>query len=392
MNNLKVKEILSKYKQHFQSIHNEEIYKWRALKCFQDHWDINAEDFTSILDRSFSKAKNLLDSGKYFPKKMLHHNAALEPVKVRDLFLDLYNEDNDLIERMSRFKNGIKTINEKYFPGKNHFQDDRAILVYLCLRYPDRYYFYKFKMFETFVQLVDYPYKPKRGSIQNILMFQSLCDIIKGEVIKDNELIELHKTRIKEDEFLDTSFNVLIQDIIYAAVKHIDKFAKSGSQDSAINRLIKVAGPMGAKNEKVVLKGSFTNFIENEKENKRIGDLGELLVLQFEQEKLNSLGIKKNPEHKSKSEGDGLGYDILSYDENENEIFIEVKTTKNSSNTPFYITRNELIRSQQDSEKFFLYRLHEFDDCNNKAKYYTRQGELTELCTNPTLFKAILHE
>jgi hypothetical protein len=392
MNNQKVREILKGYKRHFKSIHKEEIYKWRAVKCFQDNWDIQAPNFITMLDKSFALAKNLLDSGLYYPKRMLHHNTAKEPEAIRQLFIDLYKEDDNLIDRITTFQDGIKALNKKYFPGKNDYQDKRAVLVYLCLRYPDRYYLYKYKMFKGFVQLVDYPYQPKTGDIQNILEYLSLCDIIKAEIVKDNELLELHKTRIKEQEYLDSSYNILTQDIIYAAVQHIDKFEQDGKQESALKRLIKVDRPVSPKTDKVVLKGSFTNYIENEKEKKRIGDLGELLVLQHEQEKLNSLGIKKSPEHKSKSEGDGLGYDILSYDENGKEIFIEVKTTSYSSSTPFYITRNELVRSKQESDKFFLYRLYEFDDTDNKAKYYKRKGDLTELCTNPILYKAVVND
>jgi len=70
MNNQKVREILKGYKRHFNSIHKEEIYKWRAVKCFQDNWDINAPDFVTMLDKSFALAKNLLDSGLYYPKRM----------------------------------------------------------------------------------------------------------------------------------------------------------------------------------------------------------------------------------------------------------------------------------------------------------------------------------
>src|SRR5690606_13535521 len=199
---------------------------------------------------------------------------------------------------------------------------------------------------------------------------------------KDQELLELHKTRIKEQEYLDSSFNILTQDVIYAVVQHIDKFDKGGKQEPASKRLINVDRPILPMTDKVLLKGSFTNYIDNEKENKRIGNLGELLVMQYEQEKLKSFNSKKTPEHKSKSEGDGLGYDILSYDENDNEIYIEVKTTTKNSSTPFFITRSELIKSRQDSKVFFLYRLYEFDDTDNRAKYYKRQGDLTELCTN----------
>lgn len=392
MNNQKVREIIKGYKRHFKSIHNEEIYKWRAVKCFQDNWNIHAPDFLTVLDNSFALAKNLLDSGLYYPKRMLHNYTAKEPETVRQLFINLYKEDEDLINRIESFQEGIKAINKKYYSDKNDYQDKRAVLVYLCLRYPDRYYLYKYRMFKGFVGLVDYPYQPKTGNIQNILEYLSLCDIVRAEIIKDSELLELHKTRIKNQEYSDSSYHILTQDIIYAAVQHIDKFDKGGKQEPALKRLIKVDRTVSPKTDKVILKGSFTNHIENEKEKKRIGDLGELLVLQHEQEKLKSLGIKKVPEHISKSEGDGLGYDILSYDENGKQIFIEVKTTSNGVNTPFYITLNELEKSKQDSCNFFLYRLYDFDDTDNSAKYYKQKGNLTDLCVNPILYRAIVEE
>src|SRR5690606_348954 len=162
----------------------------------------------------------------------------------------------------------LKKIHKRHFPYKEDYQDQRAVLVYLCLRYPNRYYLYKFKMFKGFTQLVDFPYLPKTGDIQNILEYLSLCDIIKAEIVKDNELLELHKTRIREQEYLDSSFNILTQDVIYAAVQHIDKFDQDGKQEPASKRLIKIDRPVLPKSDKVLLKGSFINHIDNEKENK----------------------------------------------------------------------------------------------------------------------------
>lgn len=394
MNNHKVREIIKLYKLHFSTIHNEEIYKWRAVKCFQDNWNIDAPDFLTMLDKSFASTKNLLDSGKYFPKRMLHEYVTREPETVRQLFKELYNENTDLIERIEIFRENIVLLHERHLNIKNNYQDHRAILVYLCLYYPDIYYLFKFSMFKDFIILIDYPFKPKRNDVQNILEYLTLCEIIRAEIIKDTELLELHKTRINKNEFSDSSYHILTQDIIYAAVKHIDIFKLVEKQAPAFDRLIKVNTPDPdiAMSEKVNLKGSFTNYIANEKEKKRIGDLGELLVMQYEQEKLASLGVNKVPKHIAKSKGDGLGFDILSYNEKGEEILIEVKTTSFNLSTPFYITRNELIRSVQDSNKFYLYRLFDFDDNNNTAKYYVQQGNLTELCTNPILYRVVVRK
>lgn len=393
MNIQKLRDIIKQYKRHFKYIHQEEIYKWRAVKCFQDNWNIAADNFPEMLEASFALTKNLLDSGLYYPKRMLLKNAEANPEFVRQLFMILYDEEQDLITRITSFKNSIREHSRRTFPTlKNDYQDLRAISVYLCLRYPDRYYFFKYELLKKIVFLVDYPYQPSRGDFENILQYLTLCNILKEEILKDNELLELHKTRLTEKDFFDSSFNILTQDIIYAAARHIDKFKQGGTQESALKRLINVSQPVSPKSEKIILKGSFTNYIENEKENKRIGDLGELLVLQHEQEKLKELGIRKEPEHKSKSEGDGLGYDILSYNEQGKEIFIEVKTTVRNYDAAFFITRNELVRSKQDSDKFFLYRLYDFDDTNNKAKYYKRQGDLSELCVNPVLYRAVVDD
>lgn len=99
-----------------------------------------------------------------------------------------------------------------------------------------------------------------------------------------------------------------------------------------------------------------TNYIQNNIENKRIGDLGELWIVELERKKLENTGkikLAQKVRHISKEEGDGHGYDIQSFDENGNEIFIEVKTTKGALNSTFFITRNELERSKIDSNKYF---------------------------------------
>src|SRR5688572_24650359 len=267
MNTQKVKQIIKLYKKHFYEINDKEIYKWRAMKCFQDNWDIDAPDFALMLNRSLHLSKNLLDSKHYFPKRMILKHAEANPKFIRGLFVDLYDEEIDLIERILNFKQNIEEANTKHFPGRNHFQDPRAILVYLCLRFPDRYYLYKPSMFKKFIELVDHPYIYIRGKIENLTQYLTLCDLLKLEVQNDNELLELHKTRIKDKEFFDHSFNIFIQDIIYASVKHLPKFKQTGDMPPASERLIADDNSITPKSIHVILKGSIINHIENELEN-----------------------------------------------------------------------------------------------------------------------------
>ena len=90
---------------------------------------------------------------------------------------------------------------------------------------------------------------------------------------------------------------------------------------------------------------------------------GEELVFQFERERLRQLDrsdLVSKIRWISEEDGDGAGYDILSFDAKGKERFIEVKTTVGSEITPFYITRNELSLSSERPDAFRLCRVFEF--------------------------------
>ena len=65
-------------------------------------------------------------------------------------------------------------------------------------------------------------------------------------------------------------------------------------------------------------------------------------------------------EHVSKTKGDGLGFDILSFEANGQERFIEVKSTAFGKETPFFITRGEVAFAKEHEDQFQLYRLFDF--------------------------------
>ena len=97
--------------------------------------------------------------------------------------------------------------------------------------------------------------------------------------------------------------------------------------------------------------------------------------------------LAKQVKHVAKDQGDGAGFDILSFDLNGNEKFIEVKTTKGSFNSTIYITRNELERSKIEKEKYFLYRLYNYNEEIDTANILIIKGDLTNLCEFPTTYK-----
>lgn len=123
------------------------------------------------------------------------------------------------------------------------------------------------------------------------------------------------------------------------------------------------------------------DYLAQEARNRSLGTAGELFVLDLEVRRLHSAGKKalsERVEHVSLSQGDGPGFDILSFEESGRERLIEVKTTAFGKLTPFYISRNELARSQADSTCYQLYRLFGFRE---KPRLFALPGTITKRCT-----------
>jgi len=129
------------------------------------------------------------------------------------------------------------------------------------------------------------------------------------------------------------------------------------------------------------------DYLEREARNISLGSAGEEFVLNYEHFRLHNLGCKglaEKVEHVAKTKGDGLGYDVLSFEASGQERFIEVKTTAFGKETPFFISRGEIGFAQEYSEKYFLYRLFEF---RKQPKMFELPGPVEKHCqVNPISF------
>jgi hypothetical protein len=97
--------------------------------------------------------------------------------------------------------------------------------------------------------------------------------------------------------------------------------------------------------------------------NRKLGLEGEQAVLDFERRLLISNGrsdLARRVEWTSQERGDGAGYDIASFSLDGTERLIEVKTTNGSALTPFYLTENERLFSEERPRHFRLVRLYDF--------------------------------
>lgn len=237
----RLKFALENYKKDFPTWFAEEKYKWEAVKCFQDNWNINASDFEGMLRRAFSKTYNLLSSQNNFSALMLTEFAKYQAEEVRKMFVELFDETKDVYLRMENFKkNSDKLLIDyknnsqaKYSKNaKSHYQRENSISTYLWLYYPKKYYIYKFTEVKTNSDFLKSNYAFVRGAyaenIKNFLRFyDELCDELK----KHAEIVEMLKLRLTELCYFDSELKTLTIDLGYYITQNYKRFMENLTGD-----------------------------------------------------------------------------------------------------------------------------------------------------------------
>lgn len=121
------------------------------------------------------------------------------------------------------------------------------------------------------------------------------------------------------------------------------------------------------------------DFSERERRNRQLGERAEAFVLRMERQRLTSQGrpdLAAEVEWSSDVRGDGLGYDIRSFDASgDQERFLEVKATNSGKYLPFFISENERAFSNDYSDAFRLYRVYEF---TKAPKFFILPGAIEQ--------------
>jgi hypothetical protein len=103
--------------------------------------------------------------------------------------------------------------------------------------------------------------------------------------------------------------------------------------------------------------------VERDHRNRSLGKAGEAFVVDLEKRQLTQADrpdLARKIRWIATEEGDGAGYDVLSFNLGGQARLIEVKTTNGSARTPFFITRNERNLAAERPEEWRIYRVHLF--------------------------------
>ena len=237
-NQTRLQEALTAYKKDFVAKQwKNEKYKWEAVKWFQDNWDIDATDFAEMLERSLEKTSNLLSSANSFPKRMIVRLSKAYTKEVKAMFLSLFDERKEIFERIEEFKAQANVLIKKFSDRDiHHYQTEKTISTYLWLRYPEKYYIYKFMEAKDVADKLESNYQFKQGAYKdNINNFLSMYDELNSLLKQDAELTKLLQSQLTESCYPDTNLNTLTGDVVFYISRRYPKRIDEDSIETDID-------------------------------------------------------------------------------------------------------------------------------------------------------------
>ena len=175
---------------------------WETLHHFQNNWDIDAPDFAAMYDRCLqnSQTKRMWKREAWEPKVMLMLFAKMQPEFVRHMFKDLYDEEKDVMGRISRFKFGLDALLLEYKENNprridnNHYHDDSEMIhFYLAMRFPEKYSLFDYPAFRKMTELLRVKEPPSPFETDR---FFKMTKIWLTFLSKDKELVDLHQAAV----------------------------------------------------------------------------------------------------------------------------------------------------------------------------------------------------
>ena len=222
-NSEKLAAVIAAYKEYFPEHWKDERFKWEAIWHFRNHWDINAENFADMFMSATEKTYNLLANMNNYPRSMIKSFAAADAETVRGMFKYLFDETKSLAERIEEFQSKAEEMRVKYDDGtwRQHYQGENAITTYLWLKYPDKYYIYKYSEVRSFAKIIESDFIPEKGgSVFNVEGGLRLYNEVREVIKADPELNQMLRDALSDTCYPDPEKITLTIDVGFFAVRY----------------------------------------------------------------------------------------------------------------------------------------------------------------------------
>ena len=227
MNYDNLHELINRYGAKIDLLYNEEndeLFKWKALKCWQDEWFKPQDAFIDFANRFYAARKEFslfIDNSRMHPSSGVLKLWEKEPETVEHLFYDVLLPDTggnvaDTQKNMEQFLFEYEKLREKYFPGNWSFKQDRhSASVFLALTYPEQNYAYKSSEALTMAKYIDFGFNIGAGGSFSLENYYKLCEEIIQAFRQHEDILEKHFSKLTDEHYYDESLHLLAFDFIY---------------------------------------------------------------------------------------------------------------------------------------------------------------------------------
>lgn len=194
------------------------LHKWEALSHFQQHWDIEAPDFGKMYNDSLQNTttQRLWKRETWRPKEMMLLLIDLDSVFSRRIFKNLFDETQSIDTRISMFKFGcdemlqeFKRQNKRTIENNHYHDDNEMIFLYLTFQHPAEYTFFEYPTFIETIKQMGISDLPDQ---YNLDRFLKLTKILYTFLKKDEELLEIHRSRLPSNRFYKKDSKLIVHD------------------------------------------------------------------------------------------------------------------------------------------------------------------------------------
>lgn len=256
INNDKFDELKRNYLIDFDEYIPEELYKWKAIKIFNENWNLNVSnyEFPKMIEKSLKSSYNILTSNYYYPYGMILSFSEKDPDAVRSMFEVLFDETKNLYDRIKFFSEKSDNLIDKYFEGnKSHYQDMHTISTYLGFKYPEKYYLFKSSTNKKALKYVGVEINDS-DKIKELINYFDICNEIHERLITDERIIKSINSKLDDDCYKSDKYHILTWDFLYysGSVYLKNKEEKMTNEEKLLSKNIIFYGGPGCGKSKYV--------------------------------------------------------------------------------------------------------------------------------------------
>ena len=229
MNAENLHELIQRYEDDLENIYglkHYELFKWEAMKTWQDEWTKPADSFSSFAERFNAARKNFslfIDSSRMHPSTGVVKLWEREPDSIEHLFYNVLFADAQgdvaaVQSHMDDFIDGYEALRQKFFPGNWSYKQDRhSASVFLAMNDPGFNYVYKSSEALTMARYIDFRTSIGSGSSFSLPNYYMLCEEIVDALRQHPSLLEKHFNKLSEHCYRDDSLHLLAFDLMYCS-------------------------------------------------------------------------------------------------------------------------------------------------------------------------------